>query len=70
MPNAQAQAFNVVAVVSRTDGAPPLVVMTPRSGWWSCASERGGGFACWLEIMRAVRDAGRSGMFVYCLKRR
>ena len=31
--------------------------MTPRSGWWNCASERGGGLACWLEIMRATRDA-------------
>ena len=55
---AQAQAFNVIAVVSGTDRSiAPLVVMTPRSGWWSCASERGGGLACWLEIMRAMRDA-------------
>ncbi|MBD3649697.1 MAG: hypothetical protein HUJ31_20070 [Pseudomonadales bacterium] len=35
-----------------------LVVMTPRSGWWRCASERGGGIACWLEMMRAIREAG------------
>jgi hypothetical protein len=28
--------------------------MTPRSGWWTCASERGGGIACWLELMREV----------------
>ena len=54
----QARAFNVVAVVSGTDkGAAPLVVMTPRSGWWWCASERGGGLACWLEIMRAMLQA-------------
>jgi hypothetical protein len=54
----QSQAFNVIAVVSGTDrGIGPLVVMTPRSGWWSCASERGGGLAVWLEIMRALRDA-------------
>jgi hypothetical protein len=54
----QTQAFNVVAAMSGKDrSAAPLVVMTPRSGWWSCASERGGGLACWLEIMRAVRDA-------------
>ena len=52
------RAFNVVASVSGTDkDAAPLVVMTPRSGWWSCASERGGGLACWLEIMRALRAA-------------
>ena len=56
---AQAQAFNIVAVVPGTDRSiAPLVVMTPRSGWWRCASERGGGLACWLEIMRAIRDAG------------
>jgi hypothetical protein len=55
---AQAQAFNVIAVVSGTSKSiAPLVVMTPRSGWWRCASERGGGLACWLEIMRATRDA-------------
>lgn len=54
----QAEAFNVTAVVPGADrNAAPLVVMTPRSGWWSCASERGGGLACWLEIMRAVRAA-------------
>ena len=54
----QAHAFNVAATVSGTDKSlAPLVVMTPRSGWWQCASERGGGLACWLEIMRAMRDA-------------
>jgi hypothetical protein len=54
----QARAFNVVAMVSGTDkDAAPLVVMTPRSGWWWCASERGGGLACWLEIMRAMLEA-------------
>jgi hypothetical protein len=36
---------------------PPVVVMTPRSGWYTCASERGGGLACWLEIMRGLRTA-------------
>ncbi len=50
------QAFNVTARIAGTDkGLPPLVIMTPRSGWWSCASERGGGLACWLELMRAWR---------------
>jgi hypothetical protein len=31
--------------------------MTPRSGWYTCASERGGGIACWLELMRTLRYA-------------
>ena len=64
---APAQAFNVVALISGTDRSlAPLVVMTPRSGWWWCASERGGGLACWLEIMRATRDArpARDVLFV------
>lgn len=53
-----AKAFNVVTTVAGADRSlAPLVVMTPRSGWWSCASERGGGLACWLEIIRAIRDA-------------
>ena len=64
---AQAEAFNVTTIVPGTDRSlAPLVVMTPRSGWWSCASERGGGLACWLAIMRAVRDAtpARDVLFV------
>jgi hypothetical protein len=61
------QAFNVVASVAGANrSAAPLVVMTPRSGWWRCASERGGGLACWLEIMRAVRASApaRDVLFV------
>ncbi|MBX9841337.1 MAG: hypothetical protein K2Z80_05965 [Xanthobacteraceae bacterium] len=63
----QAQAFNVVATVSGTDRSlAPVVVMTPRSGWWWCTSERCGGLACWLEIMRATQDAkpARDVLFV------
>jgi hypothetical protein len=63
----QTKAFNVVTVVSGTNKSmAPVVVMTPRSGWWWCASERGGGLACWLEIMRAMRDAkpARDVLFV------
>jgi hypothetical protein len=52
-----ATAFNVTARIDGIDRAlPPLVVMTPRSGWYSCASERGGGIACWLELMRTLRS--------------
>jgi hypothetical protein len=62
-------AQNVVASVRPRAGAPvlpPIVVMTPRSGWWQCASERGGGLACWLEAMRALAAAGapRAATFV------
>jgi Peptidase family M28 len=51
-----ASADNVTAAIDGTDPSrPPLVVMTPRSGWYGCASERGGGIAVWLEMMRALR---------------
>jgi hypothetical protein len=53
-----ASALNVTARIRGADPeAAPLVVMTPRSGWWSCASERGGGLAAFLEIARALYDA-------------
>lgn len=52
-----AEAFNVT---TRLPGADPtllpFVIMTPRSGWFWCASERGGGLACWVELMRVLRD--------------
>ena len=53
-------AFNVTTTLAGSDRSlPPLVVMTPRSGWYSCASERGGGIACWLELIRDLREAKR-----------
>jgi len=49
------RSFNVFARVPGKDSSLPLGwVMTPRSGWWNCAGERGGGIACWLEAMRAL----------------
>ena len=36
---------------------PPVCVMTPRSGWYFNASERGGGLVCWLEALRACAVA-------------
>ena len=51
-------ALNVMGHIKGTDPSlPPIVVMTPRSGWWQCASERGGGLVCWLETMRALSAA-------------
>ncbi len=50
-------AFNVETRVEGTDGTlAPLVVFTPRSGWWQCASERGGGIAAWLELIRTMQQ--------------
>ncbi len=30
----------------------PVVIMTPRSAWWTCTAERAGGIAIWLESLR------------------
>ncbi len=52
-----AKAVNVTTIVhGRDPSLPPVIVMTPRSGWWQCASERGGGIACWLEMIRSLGD--------------
>jgi hypothetical protein len=49
------QARNVVLTLPGRDRTrPPVVVMTPRSSWWQSTSERGGGFVCWLETLRAL----------------
>lgn len=46
------KAYNVIARLKGKDSRlAPLVIMTPRSGWWNCASERAGGIAIMLEMM-------------------
>lgn len=53
-----ATGFNLVAdVPGRRPDLPPVCVMTPRSGWYYNASERGGGLVCWLETLRACAAA-------------
>lgn len=44
-------AFNLIGRIVRGD-RPWIVVSTPRSGWFTCAGERGGGIAAWLELAR------------------
>ncbi len=49
------QARNLVVTLPGRDPAkPPLVVMTPRSSWYTSTSERGGGLVCWLETLAAL----------------
>lgn len=44
---------NVLATVAGTHrDLAPLVVLTPRSAWWTCTAERGGGITAWLECLR------------------
>jgi hypothetical protein len=61
------QAINVTARITGSEPSlAPLIVTTPRSGWWECASERGGGLACWLEAIEALAAArpARDCLFV------
>jgi hypothetical protein len=44
----------VVRVAGQKSNLPPIVVSTPRTGWWNCSGERGGGIACWLEVLRSA----------------
>ena len=56
-----AVSYNVVASLPGRDRTlAPVVVMTPRSGWWQCAAERGGGIAGWLEVMRRLSESDRA----------
>ena len=44
-------AFNVIARLDRK-AARTLILSTPRSGWFTCAAERGSGLAAWLSLAR------------------
>jgi len=50
-------AYNVsVPVPGRDPALAPVIVMTPRSGWWTCTSERGGGLAVWFELLHLLAE--------------
>lgn len=60
-------AWNVTTTLKGQESSlAPLVVTTPLSGWWHCAGERGGGLACWLEVMKALcaKKSARDVVFV------
>ena len=62
-----AQGWNVRARVAGCDPAlAPLVVMTPKSAWWVCTAERGGGIALLLALARrfAAEPPARDVLFV------
>lgn len=59
-------ASNVVGRIAGKDASlAPIVISTPRTGWWQCAGERGGGIACWLEAVRAVASSKPSRDVVF-----
>ena len=52
------QSYNVIARIAAPPptGAPiaPLVVLTPRTGWWESTAERAGGLVAWLAGVSAA----------------
>lgn len=54
----RAKSANVMAALGGQGAA--LVVVTPRTSWWTSLAERGGGIAVWLHLARALGGlAGR-----------
>lgn len=64
---ATATGSNVVCRVPGRDPAlAPLTVVTPKSAWWVCTAERGGGIAVWLALLRhfAANRPARDVVFI------
>jgi len=54
------EARNVVAEIAGADGeAAPAALITPKSGWFTCAAERGGGIAVWLAVAERIAGGER-----------
>jgi hypothetical protein len=49
-------AYNLIARLDRS-AAKTLIVTTPRSGWFTCAAERGAGVAVWLSLAHGLAAA-------------
>jgi hypothetical protein len=51
----RSNATNVVATIAGTDPElPPIGIVTPKSGWFTCAAERGGGIAIFLALAESL----------------
>lgn len=62
-----ATASNVFCRVPGRDPAlAPMTVVTPKSAWWVCTAERGGGIAVWLALLRyfAANQPMRDVVFI------
>lgn len=53
----QTSATNVeVRIAGRNTDLAPLVIMTPKSSWWTSTAERCGGIAAWLASIRELAN--------------
>ena len=56
------RAENVIA--RRRGRGKPLVISTPKSGWFTCAGERGSGIAIWLGLARRLATRADLGLML------
>jgi hypothetical protein len=60
MSEAEGEAINVECEIKGTNPElPPVLVVTPRSGWWGCAVERGTSLGAWVELVRVIAKGPR-----------
>jgi len=57
-------AFNVIG--RRARPGKPVVISTPKSGWFHCAGERGSGIAIWLGLARWLAASSERNLIVVC----
>ena len=54
----RSNASNVIATVEGSDpDRSPIGIVTPKSGWFTCAAERGGGIAVFLALAESLGQA-------------
>ncbi len=53
--------FNLSAVAAGNDNAPPVAIVTPRTGWWESTAERAGGMVAWLAAVHAAGALHKRG---------
>jgi hypothetical protein len=51
-------------IATRKGPGKPLIVSTPKSGWFRCAGERGSGLAIWLGLARHFARSDRHLIFM------
>jgi hypothetical protein len=51
-------------IATRKGAGKPLIVSTPKSGWFTCAGERGSGLAIWLALARRFARSDRDLIFM------
>ena len=64
----RSNATNVIATIQGSDPqAEPIGIVTPKSGWYTCAAERGGGIAILLALAESLAALGTPPRTVHLL---